>query len=98
MMPQTGKYLTSAQLESGTITLNSTLNLNAAKPDAETVRVVLHELGHADFAARDTLGFAQLDGKDKNGPQIPHDQRKLEVNAITYENRQCAFLSLCPHR
>jgi RHS repeat-associated protein len=93
--PDTGKFLTGVTLLSATITLDKSLPEGSS---AES-NVAVHELGHADFAARDALKYFTLGADDmetKNGAIVPHDDRPLEEDAIKYRNQACGVDKNCP--
>lgn len=93
---KSGQYVQSATLKSGLIRLDTGLKFGISSPDAKSVKAILHELGHADFAARDIVGYLKVTGEDKNNKNIPHDDRDVEKDANSYERRHCGILMLCP--
>jgi RHS repeat-associated protein len=95
--PATGKNLTGAELKSGTLTISS----DTPPSSAAESNVAVHELGHADSAARDPLGYLQKGANDmeldpKTGQPLPHDDRPLEREANRYRERVCGTDKDCP--
>ena len=95
VLNDSGKFLLGATLLSATITIDSSL-VEGSRGESN---VAVHELGHAEFAARDMMDFLKLGAKDvemKNGTYIPHDDRPLEKDANTYRDTVCGAGKDCP--
>jgi RHS repeat-associated protein len=73
-------------LTGGTITLDTSLRMSTS--DRLTVTTALHELGHADQAARNPLQY-QRDSPTRrpDGREISHDARPAEVYANKYQEK-----------
>lgn len=84
-----GSLLTSATLRSATLQLDTSLNLSMSslgksKEEQRTIGVALHELGHADLAARRPLEFYRLaapENQMRDGRRQAHDDREIEQQA-----------------
>jgi RHS repeat-associated protein len=98
VLPFTGRFLTGAtNYGGGTIELSNKLDLRVLPAiSKETARVVFHEIGHADLAARNTLLYLKLTANDldKNIPK--HDDREVEKQANQYSATRCHESKLCP--
>lgn len=70
-----------------TLTLDSGLTINVR--EKRTIGVAVHELGHADQAARQPLGYKRDAAVERNakGKIIEHDKRPAEVYANKYRDR-----------
>lgn len=73
------------RLTGGTLTLDTSLTLNVQ--DKQTVGTALHELGHADQAARQPLQYKRDAERLPNGKIIPHDKRPAEQVANKYRDQ-----------
>lgn len=98
--PSTGKFLTGARYEAGRITFSADLNLkfNALSPtksDKETIRIIIHEIGHAHLAASNPLLYFTLVADDE-ARNVPYDKRKIEDDAYEYQRKACRPPDLCP--
>lgn len=83
-----GSLYTGATLKSATLDLDASLDLN--KKDQRTIGVALHELGHADTAARDPLRHLRLSipiNQIERGKRQVHDKRQIEQDANQYRDR-----------
>ncbi len=88
------KNATAIKIESGLITLDDGLNINLSAKDGLAVRSVIHELGHADSAARDPLGYAR-DTEPEVLDSTPYREREVERDAFEYEQRNCEKTGGC---
>jgi hypothetical protein len=86
-----GSLLTGARLKSAELVLDSQLSISIpfGRPSGasrQAISTALHELGHADSAARDPLGHLRLSlvPNQMQGKRLPHDLRRIEINAETY--------------
>lgn len=90
-----GSLYTSATLKSATLELDASLSLGMtglgrSKQEQRTIGVALHELGHADTAARDPLRHLRLSipiNQMEKGKRQEHDKRQIERDANQYRDR-----------
>lgn len=99
LLPKTGQFLATAKYEGGKITFDKSVNLNVnlstlTKKDKETLRIIIHELGHANLAATNMVLYLQLTAEDKT-KDIKHDDREVEKDAINYQKRNCRYPDFC---
>jgi hypothetical protein len=90
-----GRFLLGATLIKASIVLDASL-VEGSRAESN---VAVHELGHADFAARDTLNYLKLGAKDvvnRNGTPLPHGDRPLEKDANKYRDQACGVGRDCP--
>jgi len=95
-LPDTGKYVTEAVLKETTITIDSSLNPNSR----EQANAAVHEAGHADSLARDSVSYLQRGANDmetdpNTGKPLSHDDRPLEREANEYRDRACGRNTNC---
>jgi len=95
--PETGKNLTGATLTSATITLDTGLTPGSSQES----NILVHELGHAEDAAKDPLTFAKTTAIDANydasGHAVLHNDRVEEQNANRYRDEACGGKTVsCP--
>ena len=89
-----GDLFTSATLKSATLELDASLSLSItslgrSEQEQQTIGIGLHELGHADAAARDPLrfrGLASPVNQMEKGKRQPHDKRQVEREANQYRD------------
>ena len=67
-----------------TLTIDSSLTISLM--DKQTVGTAIHELGHADQAARQPLQYKRSPDRDASGKVIAHDKRPAEVYANKYRD------------
>ena len=74
-------------LREATLTLKKSLSLDISA--LETVQTALHELGHADQAARNPAKYYRYENVFRNpkGRLIPRNRRPVEVYANKYTNK-----------
>jgi hypothetical protein len=90
-----GSLYTSATLKSATLELDASLSLSMtglgrSKQEQRTIGVALHELGHADTAARDPLRHLRLSipiNQMEKGKRQEHGKRQIERDANQYGDR-----------
>ncbi len=86
VLPATGKFIMAgATLTNATITLSDSLTPGSNQEQ----QVALHELGHADSAAKDPNRFLELGADDvirPGGQLLEHDRRPLEEEANRYRD------------
>ena len=90
-----GSLLTSATLKGATLQLDASLSLSVtslgrSKQEQQMIGVALHELGHADLAARNPLTFYRLASplnQMERGRRQPHERRQIEREANQYRDR-----------
>lgn len=97
-LPTTGKNLTGATLKSGTLTIDTSATPGTKQESSTAV----HELGHAESAARDPQNYLVQGADDvvkPDGQPLPHDQRPLEAEANQYRDQVCGKNRACqPNR
>jgi len=92
---ESGRLLTSATLRNATLKLDTSLNLSMqqlgrSKQERRTIGVALHELGHADLAAKDPLRFYRISApvnQIRGGKRQKHGAREVEQDANGYRDR-----------